>query len=142
LFILCANTFWRLHWGIDNPEVTPEVQPDPSSSRNDIQSMINSTLERHAKSTDELLRRLIEVWDGKKLDYTGVNHSSSSSSCSISFTQTSPHKSGTSMGGTTMLNPSAQPVNHFHSRTTTEGSTPIFGIPQQTMATMFGQGYT
>jgi hypothetical protein len=28
------------------PEVTPEVQPDPSHSRNDIQSMINFVLER------------------------------------------------------------------------------------------------
>jgi hypothetical protein len=44
----------------DKPEVTPEVRPDPSPSHNDNQSMINSTLERQAKSTDELLRRLIE----------------------------------------------------------------------------------
>jgi hypothetical protein len=36
-------------------------------SRNDIQSMINSALERQAKSTDELLRRLLEEWDGKIL---------------------------------------------------------------------------
>jgi hypothetical protein len=47
------------------PEVIPEVRPDPSSSHNDIQFMIDSTLERQAKSTDELLRRLIEEWDGK-----------------------------------------------------------------------------
>jgi hypothetical protein len=38
----------------------PEVRPDLSPSHNDNQSMINSTLERQAKSTDELLRRLIE----------------------------------------------------------------------------------
>jgi hypothetical protein len=44
----------------DKPEVTPEVRPDLSPSHNDNQSMINSTLERQAKSTDELLRRLIE----------------------------------------------------------------------------------
>jgi hypothetical protein len=30
--------------------------------------MINSALERQAKSTDELLRRLIEEQDNKKLD--------------------------------------------------------------------------
>jgi hypothetical protein len=41
-------------------EVTPEVRPEPSPSRNDIQSMINSALERQAKSTDKLLCRLIE----------------------------------------------------------------------------------
>jgi hypothetical protein len=49
------------------PEVTREVRPDLLPSRNDIQSMINSLLERQAKSTDELLRRLIEERDGKNL---------------------------------------------------------------------------
>jgi hypothetical protein len=93
-------------------EVTLEVQPDPSPSRNDIQSIINSVLERQAKSTDELLRRLIEERDGKKLDSTGVNPSSS---YAVSFTQTNLHTSGTSTGGATMQNPSIQPVNHFHS---------------------------
>jgi hypothetical protein len=48
-------------------EVTLEVQPDLSPSHNDIQSIINSALERQAKSTDELLRRLIEERDGKNL---------------------------------------------------------------------------
>jgi hypothetical protein len=48
-------------------EVIPEVRPDPSPSCNDIQSMINSTLERQVKSTDELLRRLIEESYGKHL---------------------------------------------------------------------------
>jgi hypothetical protein len=46
------------------------------------------------------------------------------------------------MGGTTMPNASAQPMNHFHRRTTIEGSAPTFGTPQQTMASIFGQGYT
>jgi hypothetical protein len=55
------------------PEVIPEVRPDPSPSHNDIQVMINSALERQAKSMDELLRRLIEERDGKKLDVTSVN---------------------------------------------------------------------
>jgi hypothetical protein len=41
-----------------------------------------------------------------------------------------------------MPNPSGQLMNHFHSRTTIEGSTPIFEVPQQTMANMFGHGYT
>jgi hypothetical protein len=33
-------------------------------------------------------------------------------------------------------------MNHFHSRTTIKGSTPTFGMQQQTTANMFGQGYT
>jgi hypothetical protein len=45
----------------------PEVIPDPSSSHNDIQVMINYALEMQAKSIDELLRRLIEERDGKKI---------------------------------------------------------------------------
>jgi hypothetical protein len=32
-------------------------------------------------------------------------------------------------------------VNHFHSRTTIEGLAPTFEMPQQTTASMFGQGY-
>jgi hypothetical protein len=63
----------------NKPQIIPEVRPDPLSSRNDIQSMINTALERQAKSTDELLHRLIEEWDGKKLDITSVNSSSSTS---------------------------------------------------------------
>jgi hypothetical protein len=90
------------------PKVIHEVRPDPSPSRNDIQSIINSALERQAKSTDDLLHRLIEEWDVKKLDNTSVNRSSS-------FTQTNPHTSGPSVSGTSKPNPSAQPVNHFHS---------------------------
>jgi hypothetical protein len=101
--------------------------------------MINSVLERQAKSTDELLRRLIEERDGKKLDSTSINPSSSS--CAISFAQTNPQTSGALAGDTSMPNPSAQPMNHFHSRTTIEGSTPTFGVPQQTTTNMFGQGY-
>jgi hypothetical protein len=87
----------------NKPEVTSEVWPDPSPSRNDVQSMINSMLERKAKSINELLRRLIEEWDRKKLDSTGVNPSS----CIVSFTQTNPHTSGTSVRGTIKPNPSA-----------------------------------
>jgi hypothetical protein len=41
-----------------------------------------------------------------------------------------------------MSNPLAQPMNHFHSQTIIEGSTPTFGILQQTITSMFGQGYT
>jgi hypothetical protein len=101
--------------------------------------MIDSTLERQAKSTNELLCRLIEERDGKKPDTTKVNPSSST--CAISFTQTNPHTSGPLVGGTLIPDPSTQPVNHFHSRSTTKGSAPTFGIPQQTMTSMFGQGY-
>jgi hypothetical protein len=75
--------------------------------------MINFALERQAKGTDELLRRLVEEQDGKKLDTARVNPSSST--CAVSFTQTNPHTSGASAGVTNMPNPSAQPVNHFHS---------------------------
>jgi hypothetical protein len=102
--------------------------------------MINSSLERQAKSTDELLHRLIEEWDEKKLDATGANPSSST--YTVSFTQTNPHISGPSAGSTSVTNPSAHPVNHFHSQTTIEGSTPTFGMSQQTTASIFGQGYT
>jgi hypothetical protein len=49
------------------PEVTPEVRLNPSPSLNDIQNMINSALEMQAKSTDELLRSLIEERDGKNI---------------------------------------------------------------------------
>jgi hypothetical protein len=98
---------------VSRPEVTPEVRPEPSPSRNDIQCMINSALERQAKSTDELLCRLIEEQDRNKLDATSVNPSSST--CAVSFTQTNPHTSGASVGSTTMPNPSTQPMNHFHS---------------------------
>jgi hypothetical protein len=92
-----------------------EVRPGPSSSRNDIQSMINFSLDRQTKSTKELLRRLIEERDRKKLDNLNVNPSSS---CAINFAPTNPQTSGTLVGGTTMPNPSAQPINHFHSQTT------------------------
>jgi hypothetical protein len=67
--------------------------------------MINYTLEKQVKSTDELLRRLIEERDGKKLDATSVNPSSST--CAASFTQTNPHTSCALAGGTSMPNPSA-----------------------------------
>jgi hypothetical protein len=117
-----------------------EVQPNLSSSLNVAQNMINSALERQVKSTDELLRRLIEEWDRKRLDTTSANPSSST--CAVNFTQTNPYTSGPSVSGTSMPNPSAQLINHFHSRITIEGSTPTFGVPQQTTASMYEQGYT
>jgi hypothetical protein len=45
----------------------PEVWPNPSPSLNDVQVKINFALERQAKSTDELLRRLIEEQDRKNI---------------------------------------------------------------------------
>jgi hypothetical protein len=117
-------------------KVMPEVRPNTSPSLNDVQNMINSALERQAKSTDELLRRLIEERDGKKLVATSANPSSSA--CPISFTQINSHTSGPSVGGTSMLNPTIQSMNHFHSRTTIEDSTPNLGMPQQAMASMYG----
>jgi hypothetical protein len=124
----------------NKPEVIPEVRSDPSLSHNDIQFMIDSTLEGQAKSTDELMHMLIEERNGKKLDATSINPSSSI--CTVSFIQTNRHTSGPTVGSTSMPNPSAQPVNHFHSRTTIEGSAPTFRMPQQTTVSMFGQGYT
>jgi hypothetical protein len=122
------------------PEVMPEVRPNKSPSLNDVQNMINSALERQVKSTDELLRRLIEERDGKKLNTTSTNHSSST--CAVNFTQTNPHTSSPSTGGTSMSNPSTHPMNHFHSQTTIEGSAPNLGMQQQATASMYGQGYT
>jgi hypothetical protein len=52
---------------IRKTEVTPEVRPNPSLSLNDVQSMINSALERQAKNSDELMHRLIEERDRKNL---------------------------------------------------------------------------
>jgi hypothetical protein len=75
--------------------------------------MINYALEEEAKSTNELLCRLIEKRDGKKHNDSNVNPFSSTST--VSFAQINPHTSGPSTGGTSMPNPSAQPVNYFHS---------------------------
>jgi hypothetical protein len=105
-----------------------EVWPNLSASLNDVQNMINSALERQTKSTDGLLRRLIEERDGKKHNDSNANLSSSTST--VSFAQINPHSSGPSTGGTSMPNPSAQSVNPFHNRTTIEGSPPNLGMPQ------------
>jgi hypothetical protein len=78
---------------------------------------------------------LIEQRDKKKLVDSDVNPSSS---CAINFAQTNPQTSGTSVGDTTMSNPSAQPMNHFHSQTIINDSTPTFGMPQQTTTSTFG----
>jgi hypothetical protein len=75
--------------------------------------MINSALERQAKSSDELMHRLIEERDGKKLIDFNVNPSSSS--YAVNFAQTNPQTSDTSVGDTTMQNLSAQPMNHIYS---------------------------
>jgi hypothetical protein len=95
------------------PEVMPEVRANPSPSLNDVQNMTNSVLERQAKSTDELLHRLIEERDRKK--HSDANVNPSSSTCIVNFAQTNPHTSVPSVGGTATPNPSAQPMNHFHS---------------------------
>jgi hypothetical protein len=113
---------------IRKAEVTPEIRPNPLLSLDDIQSMINYALERQAKSSDELVHRLMEEQDGKKLIDSNVNPSSSS--CAVNFAQTNPQISGTLVGGTTMTNPSTQPMNHFHSRTIIDGLAPTFGMLQ------------
>jgi hypothetical protein len=86
-------------------EAILEVQPNPSPSLNDVQVMINSALERQVKSTDELLCRLIEERNGKKLDVSSINPSSST--CDVSFTQTNSHTSDPSADDTSMPNPAA-----------------------------------
>jgi hypothetical protein len=101
--------------------------------------MINSALEMQVKSTDKLLRRLIEERDGKKFDATSANLSST---YAVSFTQTNTHTSGPSAGSTSMSNLSAQPMNHFYSQTTIKGPDTNLGMPQQATVNMFGQGYT
>jgi hypothetical protein len=111
-------------------------RPEVIFCYSNFQTMINFALERQAKSTNELLCRLIEEWGGKKLDATSANPPSST--CAVSFTQTNPHTSDPLAGSTSMPNPSTQPVNHFHSRTTIEGSARTLGMPQQTTASMFG----
>jgi hypothetical protein len=98
---------------IRKAEVTPEVRSNPSLSLDDVESMINSVLERQAKCSDELMHRLIEERDRKKLVDFNVNPYSSY--CAINFSHTNPQTSGTSVGGATMPNPSAQPMNHFNS---------------------------
>jgi hypothetical protein len=108
-------------------KVTPEVWPNPPLSLDDVQSMINSMLERQAKSSDKLVRRLIEEQDGKKLVDSNVNPSPSS--YVVNFTQINSQTSGTSVAGTTIPNPSTQPMNHFQSQTTIDGLTPTFGMP-------------
>jgi hypothetical protein len=54
-------------------ELIPEIRLDPSPSCNSTQSMINFALERQAKSNDELLCRLIEERDRKKLYNLNIN---------------------------------------------------------------------
>jgi hypothetical protein len=61
---------------IRKADVTPEVRPNPPLSLDDVQSMINSALERQAKSSNELMRRLIEERDEKKLMDSIVHPSS------------------------------------------------------------------
>jgi hypothetical protein len=52
---------------IRKAEVTSEVQSNPSLSLSDVQSMINSVLERQARSIDELMCSVIEEQDKKNL---------------------------------------------------------------------------
>jgi hypothetical protein len=124
---------------IRKSEVTREVWSNPSLSLDDVQVMINSALERQAKSSNELMSRMIEERNRKKLVDSSVH--ASSSSCVVNFAQTNPQPSGTSVGGTSQPNPSAQLMNHFYRQTTNDGSAPTCGVPQQTMTSMFGQGY-
>jgi hypothetical protein len=98
---------------IRKAEVTPEVRSNPSLTLDDVQILINSTLEKQTKSNDELMRRLIEERDRKKLVVSHVHPSSSS--CAVNFAQPNPQSSGALMGGTSQPNPSAQPRNHFYS---------------------------
>jgi hypothetical protein len=120
-------------------EITPEVRSNPSLSLDDVQVMINSALQRQAKSSNELMHRLMEERDGKI--FVNPNVHVSSSSCVVNFAQTNPQPGGASVGSTSQPNPSAQPMNHFYSQTTIDGSAQAYGMPHQTMSNMFGQGY-
>jgi hypothetical protein len=111
---------------IHKAEVTPEVRSNPLLSLDDVQSMINSALERQTKICNKLVRRLIDERDRKKLVDSNVNPSSS---CTFNFAQTNHQPSGTSAGDTSQPNPSAQSMNHFYSRTTIDSSAPIGGMP-------------
>jgi hypothetical protein len=88
-----------------------------SLSLDDVQVMINSALERQAKSSNEMMRRLIWERDGKK--FVDPNAHASSSSRGVNFAQTNHQSSGTSHP-----NPPAQPMNHFYSRWTTSIAEP------------------
>jgi hypothetical protein len=120
-------------------KVTPEVWFNPSLSLNDVQLMINSTLERQAKSNNEMMHRLIEERHDKK--FVDPNVHAFPSSCTINFAQINPQSSGTLVGGTSQPNSSAQLMNHFNSRTTIDGLTPDCGMPQQTTINMFEKAY-
>jgi hypothetical protein len=67
IFLSCCEVTWQgtvlqdtTPIVFNKPKVIPEVRPDPLASCNDIQFMIDSALERQAKSTNELLCKLIE----------------------------------------------------------------------------------
>jgi hypothetical protein len=120
---------------IRKSEVTPEVQSNPLLSLNDVQVMINSVLERQAKSSNEMMHRLmIEERDEKKFVDPNVH---ASSYCGVNFAQTNHQSSGTSAGGTSQPNPSTQPMNHFYNLTTINGSAPACGMLQQTTTNAF-----
>jgi hypothetical protein len=53
-----------------------------------------------------------------------------SSSYAINFAQTNPQPTGTSAGGTSQPNLSAQLMNHFYSRTSIDGLTPANVMPE------------
>jgi hypothetical protein len=99
---------------IHKSEVTPKVRSNTLLSLDDVQVLINSTLERQAKSSNEMMHILIEERDGKKFIDPNVL-AGASSSCAINFAQTNPQSSGTSAGGTSQSNLSAQLMNHFYS---------------------------
>jgi hypothetical protein len=79
-------------------KVTSEVWSNISLSLNDVQVMINSALERQAESSNEIMCRLVEERDRKKLADSNVH--ASTSSCTINFAQINSQPSGTSAGGT------------------------------------------
>jgi hypothetical protein len=73
IFLLCCDVTWQgtvlqdtTSIVFNKREVIPKVWLDPSPSCNYIEAIINYAIERQAKSTDELLRRLIEERNGKK----------------------------------------------------------------------------
>jgi hypothetical protein len=87
-------------------EVIRVVRFNPSLSLDGVQVMINSALERQVKSSNEMMHRLMEERDGKKLVDSNVH--ASFSSCAVNFTHTNPQPSGTLAGGTSQPNPSTR----------------------------------
>jgi len=112
-------------------QVPPQVTA-PTHSLESIQSMIDTALDRQARASNELMRRLIEERDGKKVADNHANVSSPSGDFHVPQTENPP--SVTSVGSAPQAHPQTQPTSHYHSQTTISGSAPVYGMPPEFMA--------